>query len=119
MTVFDPGTLHDLADDAAGRVFVLELAATYRRMLEHRVGRIVDAVVASDYDDAMDAVLSLKVSSTMTGARELAELAAFLEADLRTGNLPSARSQALLLPAAAHRAGCAIDAYLTPGSIPA
>ena len=30
---------------------------------------------------------------------ELAELAAYLEADLRCGDLPSARSQALLLPA--------------------
>ncbi len=60
----------------------------------------------------MDAVLSLKVSATMTGARELAELASFIETDLRNLDLPAARSQALMLPAAAQRAGAAIDAYL-------
>jgi HPt (histidine-containing phosphotransfer) domain-containing protein len=119
MTVFDPSTLHQLVDDARERAFVLELACTYRRMLDQRVSRVVDAVVASDADEAMDAVLSLKVSSTMTGARELAELASYLEVDLRSGDFPSARSQALLLPSAAHRAQGAIDSYLERSGVPA
>lgn len=112
MTVFDPTTLHQLVDDAHERPFVLELAGTFRKMLEHRVRRVVEAVLASDPDEAMDAILSLKVSATMTGMRELAELASFIEADLRLLDLPSARSQALMLPAAAHRAEAAIDDYL-------
>ena len=117
MTVFDPSTLLQLVDDAKARSFVLELAGTFRRMLEPRVDRVVDAVLTSDPDEAMDAVLSLKVSSTMVGARELAELASYLESDLRSGDLPAARSQALLLPAAAQRAAAAIDAYLARGRV--
>jgi HPt (histidine-containing phosphotransfer) domain-containing protein len=112
MTVFDPSTLHQLVDDAKGRCFVLELAGTFRRMLETRVERVVSAIHVPDPDACMDAVLSLKVSATMTGARELAELASSIETDLRDVDLPAARSRAMMLPAAAHRAGVAIDAYL-------
>ncbi len=112
MTVFDPSTLHRLVDDTEGRVFALELVSTYRRILDQRVTRLLAAVLASDPDEAMDAALSLKVSSTMTGAAELAELASFIEADLRSGDLPSARAQALLLTAAAARADAAIRRYV-------
>jgi HPt (histidine-containing phosphotransfer) domain-containing protein len=112
MTVFDPSTLHQLVDDPSGRCFVLELAGTFRRMLETRVDRVVSSILVPDHDESMDAVLSLKVSATMTGARELAELASSIETDLRHVDLPAARSRALMLPAAAHRAGAAIDAYL-------
>ncbi len=118
MTVFDPSTLLQLVDDPRDRPFVHELASTFRRMLPARVGRVVSAVVASDVEEAMDAVLSLRVSSTMTGATELAELATFLEADLRHRDLPSARSQALLLPAVAQRAEAAIGAYLARAAHP-
>ena len=66
----------------------------------------------------MDAVLSLRVSSTMTGASEMGELASFIEADLRSGDLAAARAQTFLLPAAAERLGQAIDAYLAQASSP-
>ncbi|WP_170286200.1 Hpt domain-containing protein [Nocardioides rubriscoriae] len=112
MTAFDPSRLLDLVDDASQRPFVLELARTYRRMLEPRVARVLASVGAGDVDEAMDAVLSLKVSSTMTGADELSGLAAHLETDLRRGDLRSAGAQALLLPDAAQRAATAIDTYL-------
>ncbi|MCW2815834.1 MAG: Hpt domain protein [Nocardioides sp.] len=116
MTVFDPSTLLQLVDDPRERPFVIELAGTFRRMLPARVGRVVTAVVASDAEASMDAVLSLRVSATMTGATEVAELATFIEADLRKGDLPSARSQALLLPAVAERADAAIGSYLARAS---
>lgn len=117
MTVFDPSTLHLLVDDVRERPFVLELVSTFRRMLDARVDRVVSAVLAPDPDEAMDAVLSLKVSATMTGARELAELASHIEVVLRVPDLPAARSQALMLQAAAHRAAAAIDAYLLRVSV--
>lgn len=112
MSVFDPSTLHQLVDDAHDRPFVLELAGTFRRMLGQRIDRVVAAVSGADPDEAMDAVLSLKVSATMTGAAELAEAATCIEASLRTYDLPRARSNALLLPAAGERAAHAIDEYL-------
>ncbi len=112
MTVFDPSTLHRLVDDADGRCFLLDLARTYQRMLTPRVDRLVAGVRHADTDDAMDAALSLKVSSTMTGASELAELASFIEADLRRHDLPAARARAFQLTAAALRAHDAIEEYL-------
>lgn len=119
MTVFDPSTLHQLVDDPAERAFALELAATYRRMLPGRVDRVMSAVLASDPDEAMDAVLSLRVSSTMTGACEVGEIASFIQSDLRGGDLPAARAQSFLLPAAAERLAVAIDAYLARSALSA
>ena len=60
----------------------------------------------------MDAALSLKVSSTMTGAVMLADLAAGIERDLRFGDLRSARSRAALLQATADRTDAAVTGYL-------
>ena len=114
MTVFDPTTLHELVDGDDGRTFAFGLVATYRRMLDARVARVVAAIGASEPDpeETMDAVLSLKVSSTMTGAYELGRLAAQVEIDLRCGDLPAARARAHTFPVAAARTGEVIDAYL-------
>ncbi|WP_134767616.1 hypothetical protein [Nocardioides sp. 1609] len=111
-TAFDPATLHLLADDARGRSFVLDLVGTFRAMLHARVTRVVDGVLAADRAGSMDAVLSLKVSSTMTGAHQLAEIAGSVEGHLRRDDLPAARTEALLLPAAAARAEAAITRYV-------
>lgn len=118
MTVFDPSTLHQLVDDAAERAFVLDLARTFRRMLDARVDRVIRGVAGDDPDEAMDAVLSLKVSATMTGARELSYLAAGVETELRRRDLVAARLGASLLPAAAMRVEAAIDAYLARSATP-
>ncbi len=112
MIVFDPATLRQLVDDTQSPRFVLDLAHTFRSMLQPRVDRVVDAILADDLDDAMDAVLSLKVSSTMTGVLETAGLAAGVETRLRAGEVAAARSQALLLLPAATRAEVALDAFL-------
>lgn len=112
MTVFDPSTLHRLLDDGSGRTFVLDLAANYRRILPQRVARLVRAVATDDVDETLEAALSLKVSSAMCGAHELAEAARVIEDDVRRGDGPAARSHASLVPAAADRASMAIEAYL-------
>lgn len=112
MTVFEPSTLHQLVDDAESRPFVLGLARTYLRLLDRRVTRLSTAVHHGDVVTAMDAALSLKVSSTMTGAVMLADLAVGIERDLRFGDLRSARSRATLLQAAAERTDAAVTAYL-------
>jgi hypothetical protein len=113
-TVFDPSAVHRLEADTQSEPFVRTLVGTYQRMLAPRVDRLVDAVLASDAEQALDAALSLKVSSIMTGATELAEIATFVVDDLRNNDLPSARSQALLLPGAALRARAALDVYFGP-----
>jgi hypothetical protein len=113
-TVFDPSAVHRLEADTQSEPFVRTLVGTYQRMLAPRVDRLVDAVLTSDAEQALDAALSLKVSSIMTGATELAEIATFVVDDLRNNDLPSARSQALLLPGAALRARAALDVYFGP-----
>ncbi|CAN5420412.1 hypothetical protein BH09ACT12_BH09ACT12_33720 [soil metagenome] len=110
-TVFDPSAVHRLEADTQSRPFVRSLVGTYQRMLMPRVDRVLDAVIASDAEAALDAALSLRVSSIMTGATELAEIATFVIDDLRNHDLPAARAQALLLPGAALRADAALEGY--------
>ena len=111
MNVFDPSAVHRLEADTDSRPFVRTLVGTYQRMLAPRVDRLLNALIASDTDEAIDAALSLRVSSIMTGATELAETATFVVQDLRNHDLPAARAQALLLPAAASRARAALELY--------
>jgi hypothetical protein len=64
----------------AGRRF----AADFARLWEHRRARIARAVAEGLREEALDSVLSLKVSSMMVGAQPLACKAARLEAVLRS-----------------------------------
>lgn len=108
MTIFDPSAARRLEVDTESPPFVRSLVDTYQRMLTPRVERLVDAVLASDAGEALDAALSLRVSSIMIGATELGELSTAVIDDLKNNDLPSARAQALLLPPAAVRARAAI-----------
>ncbi|HXF02821.1 MAG TPA: Hpt domain-containing protein [Arthrobacter sp.] len=51
----------------------------YLELWDHRYGRVSGAVLARDADDAMDAILSLKISSSMVGAGRLGRMAEHLE----------------------------------------
>ena len=64
-------------------------AETFQSMLAGRVDRIVRALGERDADTALDAVLSLKISSAMAGAEQMASLCASLESELRAGSLPA------------------------------
>ena len=55
-----------------------------------------------------------RVDRARAAFTELAEIATFVVDDLRNNDLPSARSQALLLPGAALRARAALDVYFGP-----
>lgn len=116
MNAFDLSTVRRLEADTESPSFVRELVETYERMLSPRVERLVDAVLASDAEQALDAALSLRVSSIMIGTTELVDLSTAVLADLKNSDLPSARAQALLLPPAAERARTAIAEFLAGGS---
>jgi len=116
MTVFDPNTLLDLVDDEEGQPFALDLARTYQRLLDQRVSRVVAAVGDAphvDLVDSLDAVLSLKVSSAMTGVEDLAAMARAIEDSIRCGDIDRAREYAARLPRAAATADQALREYLT------
>ncbi|MFT4469179.1 hypothetical protein ACMX2H_04645 [Arthrobacter sulfonylureivorans] len=51
----------------------------YVELWEHRYGRVSGAVLARDAEDAMDAILSLKISSSMVGAGRLGRMAEHFE----------------------------------------
>ncbi len=115
MAVFDPNTLLDLVDDEDAQPFALHLARTYQRLLGQRVSRVVAAVGRAphvDLVDSLDAVLSLKVSSAMTGVEDLATMAGTIEESIRSGDIGRAREEVARLPRAAAHADRALSAYL-------
>jgi hypothetical protein len=89
LPIFDPGKLAELAHqttaDAAAR-----FGETYQRMLPQRVRRIVRALNRHDVTDAMDAALSLRISSAMTGALMMEGHCVQLISALRTANRQAA-----------------------------
>lgn len=112
MSTFDPRDLDQLALDIANWPFMVAFAQKYRRLLPHRVERIVSATDAGDLDQAMDATLSLRVASTFVGTHELAEMARYVEGRLRQGDVVGALARVRLLADAAERAELALAAYL-------
>lgn len=112
MTVFDESAVRRLESDTQSVEFVHSLVSTYRRMLDDRVARILDALEQSDTDRALDAAHSLRVSSIMTGLVETAEIATGVTDALRAADLGSAREHGAQLPQAARRASSALAEYL-------
>jgi len=72
----------ELEDDGEGytKVFV----ANFIACLPRRIERLRLALTTGDWEGSFDAVLSLKTSSQMVGAEQLAFLALKLEAELRS-----------------------------------
>lgn len=66
-----------------GRPAAEAFLATYMNMLPTRLHRIVEALDAEDIDEAIDAVLSLQVTSAMAGAQDLERECALLVRSLR------------------------------------
>jgi HPt (histidine-containing phosphotransfer) domain-containing protein len=113
MSALDTASLERLARDVSSWPFVITFAQKYQRLLPERVRRVVAAITEGDLDQALDAALSLRVSSAFVGALELVELSHRLEALLRTGDLVAARLRLGPIPEAAQRAECALTTYLS------
>jgi HPt (histidine-containing phosphotransfer) domain-containing protein len=113
MPAFDAEVLVKMAQDVNDQAFASVFAVRYREMLAPRVQRINRALLADDVDDALDAALSLKVSSSTVGTRELADLALVIEHNVRRLDVLGARSAADRLAVAAARADEALTAYLS------
>ena len=84
LPLLEPSVLAELDDELPGAA--RRFAGDFARMWERRYRRLVDAVAWSRKDEALDAALSLKVSSFMVGAHQLACEAAWLEAAIRSGD---------------------------------
>lgn len=109
---FDVTRLRGLARDVDDQKFASVFASRYREMLTGRISRIHATLMAADVEGALDAALSLKVSSATVGTCELASLALVIEGDVRRADVLAARAAAADLMAAAARADEALAAYL-------
>jgi HPt (histidine-containing phosphotransfer) domain-containing protein len=110
--VFDPAAVSSLTGHPDDGAFAFVLLTRYRRLMPERVRRIAAALAAGEADDAMDAVLSLKVASSTVGAHELAGIAARLERLLRRGDAAQAVLVETTLTGAVERADHALGAFL-------
>ncbi|WP_051478845.1 Hpt domain-containing protein [Arthrobacter sp. H5] len=88
----DPVVLHNLEDELespdAARAFVRDFV----RIWDERDSKLSTAIASKNQAASLDAVLSLKITSKMVGAAQLAGLAGSLEELLREGELEGAAS---------------------------
>ena len=112
--VFDATAVSSLTGHPDDRAFAIVLVTRYRALLPERVRRIAVALVEHETDDALDAVLSLKVASATVGAGELAQIAERVERLLRRGDVAQAVLLEPELAAAVRRAHHALDDFLRP-----
>jgi HPt (histidine-containing phosphotransfer) domain-containing protein len=83
--LLDPTVLDILGDEIGCRSDTQDFLRTYLEMLPNRLKRIASAVENQNYESALDAVLSLKVTSTMVGALRTEQRCRDLELALRGG----------------------------------
>jgi HPt (histidine-containing phosphotransfer) domain-containing protein len=114
-TALDVAVLERLAADLGDRAFVATLLGRFEDLLERRLHRIAASLRTGDADSAMDATLSLKASAATIGARELLDLAASIEHDVRRDDLARAVAELPRLHPAGHRCRRALADYLGRG----
>lgn len=88
-----PATFCKLADELDNVSGAVNFVSTFLELLPMRVARILRAIQGNNDMAAMEAVLSLKVTSTMAGAHTMADVCARLESALKDGN-PVERNRA-------------------------
>ena len=113
VTVLSENVLDVLGDSLGDKQIGRVMAEKYRALLPGRIERLTTAMAEDDMDTALDAVKSLRVSSVMVGALELAELATLMEAEIGQGSIGTAAVLAPTLPAAGQRAATALTTYLS------
>jgi hypothetical protein len=95
--LIDPRAIIDLAGQLDSPAAALRFLGDYLGMLEGRLRRILIGLNEEDADVAMDAVLSLKISSAMNAAVQAESSCRSLEALVRGGCFELARAEAVTL----------------------
>lgn len=85
LPLVDGAVLQELEEELAGTGLAQRFARDYTAMWDQRYSRLAAAVHQQDSDSALDAAISLKISSAMVGGLRLARLAELLEALIRQG----------------------------------
>lgn len=94
LPLVDAAVLEELEDELAGSGLAQRFARDYAAMWDQRYARLAAAVDEQDSASALDAVISLKITSAMVGGLRLAKLAELLESVIRRGDF--GQSQALM-----------------------
>lgn len=79
--------LHDLEEEFDDPAPVRSFAHDFITFWDERYLRLADAVKQGDAAASHDALLSVRIASTMIGAARLARFAAELESSVRRGNV--------------------------------
>ena len=106
LPLVDTAVLLELEDELAGTGLARRFARDYTAMWDLRYTRLAAAVDREDSDSALDAAISLKISSAMVGGLRLAKLAELLEAMIRRGDFGSGQ---LLMERVAQDGGLTIS----------
>ncbi|ELT43600.1 Hpt domain-containing protein [Arthrobacter nitrophenolicus] len=86
LPLIDAAVLDELEDELAGTGLAKRFARDYAAMWDQRYSRLAAAVHSQDSESALDAAISLKISSAMVGGVRLAKLAELLETLIRLGD---------------------------------
>lgn len=86
LPLVDAAVLEELEDELAGSGLAQRFARDYAAMWDQRCARLAAAVKSQDRASALDAAISLKISSAMVGGIRLAKLAELLEVLIRQGD---------------------------------
>lgn len=94
LPLVDAGVLEDLEEELNGSELALRFARDYAAMWDQRYSRLALAVENQDRATALDAIISLRITSAMVGGLRLARLAEVLESVIRQGDF--GQGQALM-----------------------
>jgi hypothetical protein len=94
LPLVDSGILEDLEEELNGSELAVRFARDYAAMWDQRYSRLALAVQNQDRASALDAIISLKITSAMVGGLRLSRLAELLEAVIRQGDF--GKGQALM-----------------------
>lgn len=97
LALLEPAPLMALADDMGDPACAVNFLRDYLRMLPGRMARISTHLQEKDCEAAMDALLSLRVTSAMAGAQETERNCRAIEALIRSNRLQYACTAALSL----------------------
>lgn len=93
----EPARIRRLAEDIENPTAALNFLGDFLSMLPGRITRILDTLAERDAISAMDAALSLKITSAMTGAVEAEACCRRIESLIRSGGFEEALETAQLL----------------------
>jgi HPt (histidine-containing phosphotransfer) domain-containing protein len=94
LPLLDAAVLEDLEEQLNGTELAVRFARDYAAMWDQRYARLAAAVENQDRASALDAIISLRITSAMVGGVRLARIAEILEKEIRQGDF--GQGQALM-----------------------